>query len=489
MLLKHSVAPEPHILCLTVFTTALCNLNCQYCYICKDEAGGLVNLDKEIEKMFENGDYITYSKLVDPDIGDHLTDISLWGGEPFLGIYRFIDHIKDFFKAFPHVEHIDVSTNLNLSDHPERIQALIDAVDKNFYLLKVSNKPFRFSIQISIDGYEEMNDAGRGKGSTKRIVENWKKIVNNLTYDTSKFDIEFFTKATFSKDTWQYVNTPDKAYKWCEFLDNNLHKPWRESECKAFYRHGLWNNAMPTEYFKEDGIKYIDVVKSFSAIRHKVKENLPGFEYYPTVVAEAISNMDAIEKDFNDDYGAFCKSLGCAHCGQGCGVFSYNLVPMASGRYTICHRGVFDDYVAYSNNLNQIDHLHNLAEGWSKSNSSKWIFDLEQLKTIQHTINKMYQYPHQIYYTDAIQQIKAYADAGIIDEKYQNVNEIIPTLGYFVGGSQCIQDSVIFTGSFVTRTPMEIPLFYNGAMDVIIDEINQVMEEKKEKHYEFIESL
>jgi len=47
-----------------------------------------------------------------------------------------------------------------------------------------------------------MNDAGRGKGSTKRIVENWKKIVNSLTYDTSKFDIEFFTKATFSKDTW-----------------------------------------------------------------------------------------------------------------------------------------------------------------------------------------------------------------------------------------------------------------------------------------------
>jgi len=71
--------------------------------------------------MFENGDYITYSKLVDPNIGDHLTDISLWGGEPFLGIYRFIDHIEDFFKAFPHVEHIDVSTNLNLSDHPERI--------------------------------------------------------------------------------------------------------------------------------------------------------------------------------------------------------------------------------------------------------------------------------------------------------------------------------------------------------------------------------
>jgi len=36
---------------------------------------------------------------------------------------------------------------------------------------------------------------------------------------------------------------------------------------------------------------------------------------------------------------------------------------------------------------------------------------------------------------------------------------------------------------------MEIPLFYNGAMDVIIDEINQVMEEKKEKRYEFIESI
>ena len=102
------------------------------------------------------------------------------------------------------------------------------------------------------------------------------------------------------------------------------------------------------------------------------------------------------------------------------------------------------------------------------------------------TINKLYEYGNQSFVTDAVQQIKAYADSGIIDSKYQDVSNIYPTLGHFLANAQCIQDCYIFGGSWTTRTPLEIPLMYNGAMDVILSEIERVIREYEEAHNEEI---
>ena len=33
---------------ITLFTTALCNLNCGYCYICKDATGCLKQIDDDL---------------------------------------------------------------------------------------------------------------------------------------------------------------------------------------------------------------------------------------------------------------------------------------------------------------------------------------------------------------------------------------------------------------------------------------------------------
>jgi len=106
-----------------------------------------------------------------------------------------------------------------------------------------------------------MNDETRGKGVTKKIFKNWKELLNTLDFDENRYDFQVFTKSTFSKYTWHYLNTPEKAFKWCENLDHNLWQPWQDSKLKDMihYNHGLWNNAMPTEYSKEDGLEYAKV--------------------------------------------------------------------------------------------------------------------------------------------------------------------------------------------------------------------------------------
>ena len=71
---------------ITLFTTALCNLNCGYCYICKDATGCLKQIDDDLAKDFENGSQIKQVYDVDPEADKHIKHITLWGGEPFLHI-------------------------------------------------------------------------------------------------------------------------------------------------------------------------------------------------------------------------------------------------------------------------------------------------------------------------------------------------------------------------------------------------------------------
>lgn len=487
MLFDHKISETPDFSVITIFTTALCNLNCSYCYICKDQNGGLKQIDDDIKECFDKGLYIKQVLDLNPNHHDTIKEISLWGGEPFLKIYRFINHLPEFFTNFPNLHRIDVSTNMTLSDHFERIQDLVKAVEENYSLLNIASnkKKFNIDIQISVDGYKEMNDVTRGVGVTDAICSNWKKILRNLVFNPNIIEINFYTKSTFSKTSWHFVDTPEKAYKWCEFFDQSLHLPWRESNSFVKYRHGMWNNAMPSEYCKADGIRYTEVTKAFRDAYEDVKKNLPSFKDYDTIIAEASTTIGTLNNEYRGNQDELLHDMKCKRCGMGCGVFSYNLVPIPHNKFTMCHRGLFDSYIDYIKVMSNQDHLNGLASLWSSIDAKKyWIFDKDQLLQMHDTINKLYEYRNQIFYTDLVQQIRQYAKSGLIDSKYENLEEIEKTIPIFLLQSQCIQDCFIFGGSWTTRTPLEIPLFYNGSMDIIVEEIENKKRKESETCYE-----
>ncbi len=43
----------------------------------------------------------------------------------------------------------------------------------------------------------------------------------------------------------------------------------------------------------------------------------------------------------------------------------------------MCHRGLFDSYVDYSNHLKTQKNLNDLATLWTESDAKYWIFDKE----------------------------------------------------------------------------------------------------------------
>lgn len=460
----------------TVFTTALCNLNCSYCYICKDVNGGLKNIDADLEKDFKEKKYI--KQLLDYDINlkDTITGITLWGGEPFLKIRRFTDQIEDWFENFPNLEKIATSTNFTVDNQVEEIELLLSKIEK---LYKKTGKRFEFDCQISIDGYEEMNDCGRGKGVTKRFLDNFNKLCN-IRYNSDVIYFHVHTKPTLSKETMHFLDSEEKCKKWFYFFEEKMYKPWYESHAQWKYENALFNFAQPTEWTQEDGKKVAKIIQYIKNVSEEVWTNCRGWQSHPSLnpfLIQIASVLDEIGPIFSIEQAV--EHYKCKTCGGGCGSFVGNIVPIPHNKFTMCHRGIFDEYVDYVNNLNNRDSLNGLSEKYFKnSNVQDWLYTKEEMKIANSMMRPLYESPNQILYTDIVTFIIEYAHSGIIDEKYINQKEVNKVLDYFLRRAYCVQDAYIQNGSWVTPPAYEIPLLLNGAMDITLEEFDELLEKK-----------
>ena len=450
----------------TLFTTALCNLNCSYCYICKDNSGCLKQIDDELAKDWEENKYLQAILEVDETTKESLDKITLWGGEPFIHMERFIKVIPEFLTTFKNVNTIDWSTNFTLPNQVNVISQLIEECSKYYQ----GKAPLILDCQISIDGYPEMNDFGRGQGVTEKFLQNFRDLCK-ISYNPQKIQLHVHTKPTLSRETFHFMDTPEKCYKWFDFFDKEMNKVHDQAQAQWMYTSSLWNCAQPTEWTEEDGKVYAHILQNILSVQDKVFQTCPSWKAnYLTLIPEAniIASTDGKE----------CN-MSCKQCGGGCGVLSHSITPIPQDRYTACHRGIFDAYVDYSNTLQNLDNFHSLSNDFFKAkNTDDWIYTRDELLKAHNTMSQLYQSPHQIWFTDMLYMVREYAFAGIIDSKYTDINVIMPTLAYFMNLSSCIQDNVLQTGSLVFHCTYELPLFYNGAMDIIISEAQKVRDKK-----------
>lgn len=456
---------------ITLFTTALCNLNCSYCYICKDVEGGLLLIDKDLENDFNNGVQIKQILDYDAETKNSVEGLTLWGGEPFLHIDRFMDNIEDYFKTFQNLKLIDTSTNFTIPNQAKQIEKLLSLVDKYYNGKDI----FTFDLQISIDGYEEMNDFGRGEGVTQRFLNNFYDLLN-IKYNYKKIQIVCHTKPTLSKETFKFLQNKEGILKWFQFFDEKMTTPYLKSKSKIDFHPSLWNCAQPTEWTSEDGKNYTNITKQIFELSEQIKQDFPTWSNHTSLIPEAqgIANR-LMEVDIDYIVNEFSNPV----CGGGCGSFVHNLVPIPHNLFTMCHRGLFDAYVDYSNNFKNKENMNNLSkEFFQAQNSQDWIYTKTSMKKMEKTMSDLYCHANQIRYTDLIVSIREYAMAGIINKKYENIEEISKTLGYFLFNSYCLQDAYIFTGSWTTASMMEVPLLYNGTMDIVLKEIERIRTEK-----------
>ena len=154
--------PNKRAVACEMFSSAVCNIECNYCYIPK--VSEMKNIHKKIIEAIDNGTYINLLKEM---YGSGLTALGFWGTEPTLTLSKVQKIIPDLFREFPKLWEISWSSNFITSSK----------VTVDFLKALPKDKNLKVTIQASLDGYTEITDANRAPGATKKITENILELI------------------------------------------------------------------------------------------------------------------------------------------------------------------------------------------------------------------------------------------------------------------------------------------------------------------------
>ncbi|WP_369297186.1 radical SAM protein [uncultured Neglectibacter sp.] len=435
---------------ITLFTTALCNLKCTYCYICKDNSNALKKIDEDIRQDWEAHNYVSRlrTEMRQEDL-DSIRNISLWGGEPLIGIRRFSGQFEEFYKLLPALERIDFSTNLTLPNAVPLIQELADTIGA------VSKKEkFYIDVQISIDGPEEINDPNRGEGTTGKILENYQKLLRVKL--PRNVGIRVTTKPTLSVDTMDWFLEESNVRSYFAFFDESFRLPFTEADpaIESVFL-GIPNYAEPYGYTQADGRKFAEVCRVFQKVSHD--HDFPAFRGRSLVPYVDRYSMGGQQANFREFY-----------CGGGCGKLVYSATLTPHGRYSVCHRTLFDSYVEY----------HNSARTEKLSAKQDYVddgcnFGLEDFRRHRKSMNLIYFNPSKLIYSDAKTMIKLAANSGVIASKYGNEEQAAEVMDFMCRPGMCLASNMELCHSLFVQPYWWIRLFLNGAMDTMLEELKE----------------
>jgi sulfatase maturation enzyme AslB (radical SAM superfamily) len=198
--------PSAESACL--HASATCNLECSYCYILKTDS--VVEMQKNVIDQITSGRWIQQLKEC---YGEGLTSLSFWGGEPTIGMHKYIPTLDEALKTFPNLKTFHYSTNLMTNWEVNQI-GFFRALDEA--LIKADRKA-NVDMQLSLDGPPEITDKNRIGGATDKIIENCINIFKDLKNKPTKN----LTITSHFKPTWSHEQIAEAANN-LSFLDNQI---------------------------------------------------------------------------------------------------------------------------------------------------------------------------------------------------------------------------------------------------------------------------
>lgn len=178
--------------------TRKCNMNCTYCFE-KDKSGQDADLDKVYGSLLNNDFFSVFPT----------EKFYMFGGEPLLNI-EFMDKLAQKIQENPKLS--DKTKKKYINSIFSNITTNGTLIDKSLDILKKYNA----SLQISLDGPEDINDLCRidynGKGHFKQIMDNIKICQEN--------GIRYTIHGALSKKNYKDFS---RIVKW--FLEMQLNNP------------------------------------------------------------------------------------------------------------------------------------------------------------------------------------------------------------------------------------------------------------------------
>jgi len=213
-----------------IMASSVCNLDCTYCYISK----------------------VPYLKKLQAQpivfVPNNAESLTLWGGEPTLGLQEFIERWDEVERAYPKLKKIDVSTNQT------QYKSLIDFMD----FVHARNPDIEFSIQLSSDGV--FSERNRGV-PLKQYEKFTPEIVNHAPPGT-----HFHWKVTISADELLEVASDPQG-----FLDyfQGLYDKFEVPEGVLFDKTVAISLEVPGHYTPDDGRNFTKLIRNIRGVKSK----------------------------------------------------------------------------------------------------------------------------------------------------------------------------------------------------------------------------
>lgn len=433
---------------LILYSTAVCNLKCTYCFIDKNPA--LVKIDNILHESFQGDYYFDFAKEVFPD-PEQLTEIQIWGGEPTLNFHRISEVMKKIINHYPNIHELMFSTNL----------AHDNAVDEIFYLLSEINKCSReitLSLQLSLDGPTYINDTNRGIGVTERFSKNFSRLIAEVDSFLSKNEyitIRAFNKSTLDIASIESLQSKEKIIKYFKFLEAYQNIAENSKHPRFEFNATVPNTACPLPITVDLGKKFANLCK---LTREVMEENSREhyFKYYQSITPFDNGNYKDIQ---------LCNK-GCCGTGKICvGLLPNRLI-------STCHNGfteVLSTYKQYAiENAERVSTLQNAF--FSDLMTNDMVFPYEKLANYEQQIEEFYNNESKNVTMTLVGQIQLLAAAGQIDAQYKKINKAIEGALFILSHtSYCVRDNLNTSGTKTITPPNLIKLLLNGAKEYIED--------------------
>lgn len=449
-----------------LFSQGVCNLNCSYCYIPKNDF--MKAYHDKIVKSIEDDSFID---LIEKAYGKGLQVIGLWGTEPTLVAHLFARKLDKYIKAFPELSQIGFSSNLYA--HPERIVELTKAMNEN----APKGRKFTLNWQVSLDGPAWVTDVGRGKGVTDAVVNNIKKyfkMMEGLEFPNVRIIFNF--KPTVSLDSIREMNEDfGKLIEWFRFYDDvvdivvDSSQRWKTEI--QYYKGVTPTLVVPGKYSVQDGK---DLAKFFKNLRILEKAYQKDSSYFKHLTLP-----------FNNYVGRFAsmidtlEDIGIEPANSTCSGGDTNFGMDLNGNMHICHRTFLYNEKEYLQDI--LSKEKNLGEEWEVSNVNEGIlrnlnrFYTTNVNSPQRETDRFsyvlrgYHDTLAFKFSTTVALIQELAMAGQASEEYLKNEDLAFMLSLFLNTRlSCPSENLLQSGSTHLQPVSLVRLFANGAFELMV---------------------
>ena len=447
------------------YTCATCNLHCRYCSIDKNPA--LKEIDKLLEESFKDPNYYFERVKKYFPVKSDLEEIQMWGGEPTLYIERLFPLLHKLINYYPNLFSIYHSTNMVADDWADKIVSLFNELGK------YPNRDFFYCLQLSCDGPEYINDAGRGKGTTKRSLKSFNKLIQYIKEgklpDNIKLDIAI--KPTLDIKTLKLLNTEEKIIEYYQFFETNWLEPvyelkkFKKDDNYIIIPHPVPNMAVPCPATKEDGIYFAQYEKMCRDIE-ALNSYKRYFKYY--------TDITMFKHHLYEEQNTFVD-VGYSICQYLCGMGSTTIGFLPQDKISVCHEGFtcfLDDYKVLANNSKRLEDGTIDFDEYIAEQRPKYMYNDKDYEIFEKQI-------HQLNIDEAstarivniASEIMMLAMADQVSKKYLSEYECLRAAQIISRHAPfCFKSNFNITGTLLMMPFGDLRLFCNGALDYIDSE-------------------